>query len=69
MIASQGRMTLISTEEAARRLGITPRRVRALILAERLPALKVARDWLIEEANLDLVKDRPVGRPRKDEER
>ncbi len=59
-------MTLITTTEAAARLGVIPARVRALISAKRLPAIKVGRDWLIEEKNLELVRDRKPGRPPRD---
>ena len=54
---------LLSTRDAATRLGITPRRVVALIRAGRLPALRVGRAWVIREADLELVKDRRPGRP------
>jgi hypothetical protein len=53
-----------TTEGAADRLNITPRRVRALIQAEQLRAEKKARDYLIEEKDLKLVKNRKPGRPR-----
>jgi excisionase family DNA binding protein len=55
---------LLSTREAATRLGVTPRRVVALIRAGRLPALRVGHTWIIREADLELVKDRRPGRPR-----
>ena len=58
-------MKIISTAEAARRLGVTPNRVRALIEAKRLKAFKYGREWLIYLEDLDAVKDRKVGRPRK----
>ena len=58
-------MKIISTAEAARRLGVTPNRVRALIEAKRLKAFKYGREWLIDPKDLDAVKDRKVGRPRK----
>ena len=58
-------MKIISTTEAARRLGVTPNRVRALIEAKRLKAFKYGREWLIDPKDLDAVKDRKVGRPRK----
>ena len=65
-------MTLLSTQEAATRLGISRRRVLALVSTGRLPAQKVGRDWIIQEADLDKVKDRPQGwvkgRPRKDKD-
>lgn len=53
---------IISTAEAARRLGLTTtRRVVALIAAGRLPAVKLGRDWLIEESALAVVADRKPG--------
>ena len=54
---------LLSTRDAATRLGITPRRVVAFIRAGRLPALRVGRTWVIREADLELVKERRPGRP------
>lgn len=58
-------MALLTTAEAAQRLGVSPRRVRALITEERLRAEKKGRDYLINESDLKLVKDRKPGRPRK----
>ena len=60
-----GPMKIISTAEAARRLGVTANRVRVLIRSKRLKATKVGHDWLIDPIDLDSVKDRKVGRPRK----
>ena len=36
-----------------------------MIDAGRLRAMKVGREWLIDPKDLDTVKDRKVGRPRK----
>jgi excisionase family DNA binding protein len=58
-------MRIISTTEAAKRLNVTPDRVRKMIEANRLKAIKVGREWLIDPKDLDAVKDRKVGRPRK----
>ena len=58
-------MKIITTTEAAKRLGVTPTRVRALIEAKRLKAFKFGREWLIDPKDLDAVKIRKVGRPRK----
>jgi excisionase family DNA binding protein len=58
-------MKIITTVEAAKRLGVTPSRVRALIEAKRLKAFKYGREWLINPKDLEAVKDRKVGRPRK----
>jgi excisionase family DNA binding protein len=54
---------MLTTAQAADQLGVTVRRVQALINAGRLPAQKVGRDWLIEEKDLRLVEDRKPGRP------
>jgi excisionase family DNA binding protein len=55
-------MAQITTTEAGVRLGVGPVRVWQLIKAERLPAVKVGRDWLIDEADLERVRDRKPGR-------
>jgi excisionase family DNA binding protein len=57
-------MKIISTAEAAKRLGVTTNRVRALIDAKRLKAMKVGREWLIDPKDLAAVKNRKVGRPK-----
>jgi hypothetical protein len=36
-----------------------------MIKAKRLKAMKVGHEWLIDPKDLDAVKDRKVGRPRK----
>jgi excisionase family DNA binding protein len=56
-------LDLLTTREASELLGITPRRVIALIHQAKLPAIKRARDWLIDPAHLSLVKDRKPGCP------
>jgi len=56
---------LLTTQQAAERLGISDARIRQLILNGRLPAQKLGRDLFIEESNLKLVSDRKPGRPRK----
>ena len=55
---------MISTNNAADILGISRRRVLALIADGRLPAQKIGRDYVIEEGDLKLVKERKPGRPR-----
>jgi excisionase family DNA binding protein len=55
---------MINTAQAAARLGISRRRVLALITSGRLPAQKVGRDWLINPKDLDKVKERKPGRPK-----
>jgi excisionase family DNA binding protein len=58
-------MALITTSDAASRLGITVQRVHALIKGGRLPATKLGRDYGINDADLKLVKNRKPGRPPK----
>ena len=41
-----------TTEEAANYLGVTPSRIRQLILEERLNSMKMGRDHLILESEL-----------------
>jgi excisionase family DNA binding protein len=62
-------MDFLTTKQAAQKLGITPRRVQALIEARRLPAQKFGRDYQIREKDLKLVENRKVGRPRKTEKK
>jgi excisionase family DNA binding protein len=59
---------LLTVEQAADELGVTTRRVRALIAAERLPARKIGRDWLVQRSDLEPVRQRKPGRPRKEPE-
>lgn len=54
---------LLSTAEAAAELGISPRRVRALIAAGRLPTTKIGRVHAIERADLERVRERKPGGP------
>lgn len=54
---------ILTTKEAAEKLGISPARVRQLVLSGELPAAKFGRDLQIKESDLKLVADRPIGRP------
>ncbi len=58
-------MKTLTTPEAAERLKVTPRRVRALIEAGKLPAKQYGRDWIINESDLQFVEERRPGRPAK----
>ncbi|HEX8634686.1 MAG TPA: helix-turn-helix domain-containing protein [Pyrinomonadaceae bacterium] len=58
-------MKLLTTKEAAERLGVTVTRVQQLIGEGKLPAEKMGRDYFIKEDDLKLVADRKRGRPRK----
>lgn len=53
----------ISTKEAANRLGISSSRILKLIKAQRLPAKKVGRDWLIDPDDLATIAIRKIGYP------
>ena len=58
-------MKLLSTAQAAKKLGISPARVQQLIWAKKLPAQQVGRGYVINEADLKLVEGRKPGRPLK----
>jgi excisionase family DNA binding protein len=58
-------MKLLNAKQAAEILGVHHSRVRVLIREGRLPAQKIGRDWIIMEPDLELVKDRKPGRPKK----
>ena len=53
----------LTTEEAAQALGVTSSRVRQMIRAGQLPATRFGKAHLIFEKDLELVRERPVGRP------
>ena len=55
---------LISTAEAARRLGVSSRRVRALIAEGRLDAIRVGRISLIRASSVAAFTSHPRGWPR-----
>ena len=48
-----------TTADAAQRLAVTPARVRALIRSGHLEAMRLGRDWLIDEQSLALLVERP----------
>ena len=56
-------MELLTTEQAAARLRVTPSRVRVLIREGRLPAEPFGRAYMIKAEDLKLVENRTVGRP------
>ncbi|MFL6276701.1 MAG: helix-turn-helix domain-containing protein [Blastocatellia bacterium] len=58
---------LLTTSEAAERLGVNASRIRQLVLQGRLPAQKMGRDLFVDEKDLKLVVDRKPGRPSKAE--
>ncbi len=59
-------MDLITTKEAAEKLGVSMRRVTALIKDGRLPSQQIGREHLIKESDLELVQNRQAGRPKKE---
>jgi excisionase family DNA binding protein len=60
-------MKLLSTDQAAERLGVSGRRVRSLIKEGKLRAQYVGGGYVIEESALDSVKVYgKSGRPPKD---
>ncbi len=60
-------MSLISAKEASEKLGVSVLRVQQLIWAKRIPAKCIGRDYVIDESDLQLVKERKNGRPPKAE--
>lgn len=58
-------MKLLTTIEAAEKLGVSERRVRQLINEGKLKAHKLGRDYAIEESLLESVKTYgKAGRPK-----
>lgn len=62
------RMKVLTTKEVAERLGVTDTRVRAMIVAGRLPAQNFGRAYMVQEADLVLVANRKPGNPGKKEQ-
>jgi excisionase family DNA binding protein len=58
-------MKLISTADAAERLGVHITRVQVLIREGRLPAQMIGGSYVINDEDLKLVADRKPGRPQK----
>jgi excisionase family DNA binding protein len=57
---------VLTTREVAAELGVSIRRVEALIHAGRLKARQAGRYWLVHRADLAAVRERKrTGRPRK----
>lgn len=59
-------MKKLTAKQVAEKLNVNDSRVRQLINSGKLPAEKYGNLWLIDEKDLELVKDRkPTGRPPK----
>ena len=56
-------MNLVSVDQAARALGVSPRRVRALIASQRVPAVRIGRNWALDRSLLRSHGLRRGGRP------
>ena len=56
-------MDYLTTDQAGKILGVTVRRVRALIEAGRLPAAKFGKVWMINKKDLKKVAVIKPGRP------
>lgn len=55
---------MLSVAQVAKELGVTVRRVQAMIAAGRLTAKKVGGVYVIQESALERVRERKPGRPR-----
>jgi excisionase family DNA binding protein len=54
---------MIGTTEAARRLGVSARRIRDYIQDGRLKAFQIGATWLIDASELDSLPKRTNGYP------
>jgi len=57
----------LTTQEAAEKLGVSVRRIVALINSGDLPSSRIGRSHVIKESDLESVKDRKPGRPSKEQ--
>lgn len=58
-------MDLLTTSEAAKRLHVTPIRIRQMIREGKITAQQIGRDYVIEESSLESVKTYgKAGRPK-----
>ena len=58
-------MAILTSAQAAERLGVSVRRVQQLVKDGRLPAGLFGGSLMIKEEDLKLVENRKVGRPPK----
>lgn len=61
----KGMGKLLSSTEAAARVGLSVARIQTFIWDGRLPAVKVGRSYAIDEDDLRLIENRKTGRPPK----
>jgi len=57
----------LTTGEAAKKLGVSIRRVVALINSGDLPSSRIGRSHIIKETDLRFVENRKPGRPPKEQ--
>lgn len=56
----------LTTKEIAKKLGVSVRRIVALINSGNLPSERIGRSHVIKESDLELIKERKPGRPTKE---
>lgn len=56
--------TFLTTNQVAALLGVSPRRVAKMCQDGVIPAVKIGRDWMISEDDLNNFEKRGPGRPR-----
>ena len=63
---SESFMATIGTVEAAKIIGVSSRRVVAMIHAGQLKAKQIGQTWVIDSRSAEALaaKDRPTGRPK-----
>ena len=59
-------MDYLTVTEVAEQLDLTTGRIRQMVLAGRLRARKAGPLWLIKPADLDAIRHRKPGRPRRE---
>jgi excisionase family DNA binding protein len=60
-------MNYLTTKETAEKLGVSAGRVRQMVLAGQLHAEKFGRELMISETDIQAVRNRKTGRPKKTE--
>ena len=56
---------ILTTNEFAEAVGLTPFRIRQMIYEGSITARKVGRDWVIDRRFVDVIRNRPERRGRK----
>ena len=58
-------MELVNVQEAARQLGVSPRRVRRMLADDLVAGVRIGRAWALEQRHLDRFKNHraSIGRP------